>query len=120
VYVHAEVFALLGDGGVGGGEACAGNAIEGHFAGLVAGDALHCGVARALLAERVVVVLHRLDVNAVPTVIVEGSGDRVVAGVVGTDVDVETVFELFKRAPQTDVFKILRIRNERHGRFLSV
>jgi hypothetical protein len=30
------------------------------------------------------------------------------------------VLELFKRAPQADVFKILRIRNERHGRFLSV
>jgi hypothetical protein len=30
------------------------------------------------------------------------------------------VLELFECAPQADVFKILCVRNERHGRFLSV
>jgi hypothetical protein len=119
-HVHAEVFALLGDGRVGSGKAGAGNAVEGHFAGLVAGDTLHGGVAWALLAERVVVILHRFDVNAAPAVIVEGFGDRVVGRIVGADVDVKTVFKLLECAPQADVFKVLRVRNERHGRFLSV
>jgi hypothetical protein len=81
---------------------------------------LHGGIARALLAQRVEVILHRLDVDAVPAVIVEGFGDRVVARVIGADIDVETVFELLECAPQADVFKILCIRNERHDRFLSV
>lgn len=120
LHVHAEVFALLGNDGVGGGQAGVWNAIEGYGARLVAGDALHGGVARALLAERVVVILHRFDVDALPAMVVEGLGDRVVARVVGADVDVETVFELLERAPQADVFEVLCIGDERHGRFLSV
>lgn len=120
VHVHAEGFALLGNDGVGGGQAGVRDAVEGYGAGLVAGDALHGGVARALLAERVVVILHRFDVDAVPAMIVERFGDRIVVRVVGADVDVETVFELLERAPQADVFEVLCIGDERHGRFLSV
>lgn len=96
------------------------NAVEGHCAGLVAGDALHGGVARALLTERVVSSLHRFDVDALPAVIVEGFGDRVVARVIGADIDVEAMFELFEHTPQADVFKVLCVRDEGHGRFLSV
>ena len=117
---HAEVFALLGNDGVGGGQAGVRDAVEGYGAGLVAGDALHGGVARALLAERVVIILHRFDVDSVPSMIVERFGDRVVVRVVGADVDVESVFELLERAPQADVFEVLCIGDERHGRFLSV
>ena len=120
VDVHAEVFALLGNDGVGGGQAGVRDAVEGYGAGLVAGDALHGGVARALLAERVVVILHRFDVDALPAVVVESFGDRVVARIIGADVDVETVFELLERAPQADIFEVLCIGYERHGRFLSV
>lgn len=120
LHVHAEVFALLGNDGVGRGQAGAWNAVEGYGARLVAGDALHGGVARALLAERVVVIVHRFDVDAVPAMVVESFGDRIVARVVGADVDVETVFELLERAPQADVFEVLCIGDERHGRFLSV
>lgn len=109
-HVHAEVFALLGDGWVRGGEAGAGDAVEGDFARLVAGDALHGGIARALLAQRVVVILHRLDVDAVPAVIVEGFGDRVVARVIGADIDVETVFELLECAPPySEGYKVLQL-----------
>jgi hypothetical protein len=71
---------------------------------------LHGGIARALLAQRVVVILHRLDVDAVPAVIVEGFGDRVVARVIGADIDVETVFELLECAPPySEGYKALQL-----------
>lgn len=120
VDVHAEVFALLGNDGVGGGQAGVRDAVEGYGAGLVAGDALKRDVTRALLAEGVVVILHRFDVDALPSMVVEGFGNRVVERVVGADVDEEAVFDLLERAPQADVFKVLCIGDERHGRFLSV
>ena len=119
-HVHALVFVLPGDRRIGCGQAGIGDGVERHFAGLVAGDALHGGIAGALLAEGVVVVLHRLDVHALPAVVIEGFGDRVVMWVVGTDIDIEALLDLLEGTPQADVFKILRIRNERHGRFLSV
>lgn len=119
-HIHAEVFALLGDGGVCGGKTCAGNTVKGHFARVVAGDALYGDVAWALLTERGVVILHRLDVYALPAMVVERFGDGVVARIVGAHVDVETVFELLERTPQADIFKVLCKRDERHGRFLSV
>lgn len=120
VDVHAEGRAFLAGGWVDGREAGAGDAVEGEFVGAVAGHALQVGVVGALLAEGVVVGLHRLDVDAGPATVVEGFGDGIVDGVVGADVDVEAVFELFEGAPQADVFEILCVRNEGHCGFLSV
>lgn len=120
LHVHAKVFAFLRDDRVSGGQAGVGNAVESQFARLVAGHALQRGVAGAMLAEGVVVILHRFDVDALPAVIVEGLGDRVVDRVIGADVDVKTVFKILQGAPEANVLEILCVRNERHGRFLSV
>jgi len=120
LHVHAEVFAFLRNDRVSGGQAGVGNAVESQFARLVAGHALQRGVAGAMLAECVVVVLHRLDIDALPAAIIKGLGDRVVDRVVGADVDIKTVFKILQGAPQAYVLEILCVRNERHGRFLSV
>ena len=119
-HVQPGVFVLLGQGRVEGREAGAGDAVEGQVIGAFTGHALQVDVVGALLAEGIVVIWHGFDVDAGPAVVVEGFGDGVVGGVVGPDVDIEAVFDIFEGAPQADVFEILCVRNERHGRILSV
>ena len=72
---------------VSGGQAGAGNAVKGDFAGRIAGDALQGGVARPLLDQGVVEILHRLDVDAVPAAIIESLRHRIMDGIVGADVE---------------------------------
>ena len=120
LHVQTEFFALLGDDRVGGGQAGPGNAVEGHFARFIAGNALQRRVARALLAQGVVEVLHRLDVDAAPAAIVERLGYRIVDRIIGADIDVEAVFKELEGAPQAYVFEILCVRDELHGHSLSV
>lgn len=117
---HAGVLVLLGDGGVEGGQAGVGDAVEGQGLGVVAGCALQVAVPGALLAQGVVIAWHRFDVDPAPATVVEGAGHGVGGGVVGADVDVEAFFDMLERAPQADVFEILCIRNERHCLFPSV
>ena len=119
-HVHAGVAVLLGDAGFHGRQAGVGDGVEGQGLGVVAGHALQVDVFGPLLAQGVVVDLHRLDVDAGPAALIKRLGDRVHGGLIGTDVDVEAVLEVLQGAPQANVFEVLCIRNERHGRFLSV
>jgi len=119
-HVHAGVFVHLRHGRVEGGEAGAGDAIESQVVGAFTGHALQVGVFGAFLAQGFVIIRHRFNVDAGPATVIESFGHGVVGGVVGTDVDIEAVFDGFEGAPQAYVFEILCVRNERHCGFLSV
>src|SRR6185312_6659766 len=72
-----------------------------------------------LLDQAVVPVLHRLDVDAAPTAIVESLRDRVDDWVLRADIDIEAALDMLQCTPQKNVFTVLGIGDELtfdHGR----
>src|SRR5207248_3009916 len=62
---------------------------------------------------------HRLDVDAMPSQVIETAADGADGRIVGADIDVKASRLPGKGPIQEDVFPVLRVRNQRHIRFSS-
>jgi hypothetical protein len=76
---------------------------------------LQHGFIRAVATQHVRIARNRLDMDAAPAVVIKRPAHRVDQGILGAHVDVPSGRHMLERAPQHDVFEILRIGNERHG-----
>src|SRR5262249_50071887 len=90
--------------------------VELQGAGAVAAPDVQVDVAFARGGEERELLRQGLDVDAVPTGVVEVPGDGELGGVVGAHVDVESSRLPGKRPAQPDVFTILRVRSPNHPR----
>ena len=104
------------NGGVQRGQAGFGDVVEGHRPGAAGDCDLHIRVAWPIGLELAVPVGHGFDVEPVPALFVEPAGDRIDHGVVGADVHVVAGAHMLQGPPEHDVFKVLRVGNDGHGR----
>ncbi len=55
-----------------------------------------------------------------PAVLVKCETNRVDYWVLGTDIDIEAIFDVLERTPEHDIFKILCVGNETHVRVIAM
>gem|GEM_PF-2229675 len=87
---------------------------------LVADCQLEHGLVRARCPQQGRVLLGRLDMHATPAVLIKCEADRVNYRVLGTDINIKTIFDMLQRTPEHDIFKILCVGNETHIRVIAM
>ncbi len=95
--------------GIAGGEPSFRDFKKAEGAVLIGESGFNDGFVGAVLAEKAGVGGSGFDVNAAPAFFVEGFADGVLHGVLGADVDVETVFDVFEGAPEHDILEVLSV-----------
>src|SRR5690348_15322936 len=110
---------LCGEIRIAGGQAGISDLVEADAAVMIRSRDTQVDVARAILQQLAMPVLHGIQIDTTPAAIVERLGDRILNRILRPDIDIEPAFDMTQRAQQHDVFAVLRVGDELHGAQLT-